>query len=403
MENTTTKSSKRFVAPIILATLLVGGAIWGYTQYQFGQHHEVTDNAQLDCGLSPVLPRVTGYVNDLRIQDNQRIQKGDTLLMLDDHDFRIKVTQAQMALEAAKANLAAVRANVSAAKAGLKPVRAGVETAGAGVQTAGAGIETAKASIETAKANAEAAKVRVWKTTQDYNRYKKLFDEQSITKQQLDGVQAEKETAEAQLSGAQKQIEVAQKQLIVAQSQQTTSQKQAQGSEAQYEANQQQVSATSQQIQVAEAVVKQREADVEAAQLSLSYTAIVAPMSGVVSKKNVQLGQFIQAGQPVCSITNDSTIWVIANFKETQLEHIREGQTVEVKVDAYPTHLFEGKVLSISAATGAKFALLPPDNSSGNFVKVVQRVPIKIAITSPLNKNFPLRAGMNVRSTVNID
>ena len=354
------KRSKVFL--IILIVMVLLGAWFGITKYIYAQHHEETDDAQVQANISPVIPRVSGYVKEVRVKDNQFVHKGDTLLVLDDRDLKLKVDQAEAALGTAKSNVEAARANTNAARSGIASSRAG---------------------ISTVDAQIEAAKINVVRATQDYNRYANLITDHSITQQQYEQAQAAKETAEKQLLILQQQKNQASTQTGVVSSQSN---------------------ASAQQIGIAESMVKQREVDVADAKLNLSYTVITTPDDGKVSKVNVQEGQFLQAGQSTFSIVHTTNIWVVANFKETQYRKMRIGQKVIVHADAFPKHEFEATLSSFSPATGAEFALLPPDNSSGNFVKVVQRLPVKIEFVnnndSLLNR---LRPGMNVDVDVHLD
>ncbi|WP_291909406.1 HlyD family secretion protein [Chitinophaga sp. CB10] len=354
------KRSKGFV--IVLAALVIGGGAFGITKYIHGQHHEETDNAQIDANVSPVIPRVSGYVKEVRVKDNQFVKKGDTLVILDDRDLAIKVQSAQAALLAAEANKNA---------------------AAAATQAAETGITQAQAQIGTIDAQIEAAKVNLWRANQDYERYANLIKDHSITQQQYEQALAAKQSAERQLDVLQRQKTAAARQTSVVSSQST---------------------ATSKQISLADAAIKQRETEVADAELVRSYAVILAPEDGYLSKIYVQPGQYINAGQSLFSVVLNNTPWVVANFKETQLTKMKLGQKVTVKVDAYPDKKLEAKITSFSPATGAKFALLPPDNASGNFVKVVQRLPVKIEFVNPsdeLVKN--LRPGMNVEVDVHLD
>jgi len=352
--------NKRFA--IVLGALVVVGATFGITKYVHSLHHEDTDDAQVDAYISPVIPRVPGYVNEIRVTDNQLVKKGDTLLILDDRDLKIKLEQAEAALAAAQSSLGIAEATTTASQASV-----------AGSQ----------ANVSALDAQIEAAKVNVWRATQDYNRYANLIKDHSITQQQYEQAQAAKQTAERQLQGLTEQKNAASRQASAASSQSA---------------------ATSQQVGVANATIKQKMSEVENAKLQLSYTVITAPQDGRLSKINIQPGQLVQAGQSLFNIVGTGGIWVTANFKETQLEKMKEGQKVIVSVDAFPGHDFEARISSLSPATGAKFALLPPDNASGNFIKVVQRVPVRIDF---VNKNDKLadqlRPGMNVQVDVHLD
>ena len=353
------KRSKVFL--IVLILLVIGGGWFGYSKYLHAQKHEETDDAQIEANISPVIPRVAGYVKELRVKDNQVVKKGDTLMILDDRDLNLRVMQAEAALATAQSNLGAAEATTNASKAN---------------------IASSRSSISTVDAQIEAAKVSVWRTTQDYERYNNLIKDHSVTQQQYEQALAAKQTAERQLDILQQQKNQA--------SQQTN-------------AVASQSNATSSQIGVAGSVIKQREVEVAEAKLNLSYAVVVAQEGGMVSKVNVQAGQFVQAGQPLFSIVISQDTWVIANFKETQFEKMRIGQKVTIHADAFPSHSFEATLSSFSPATGSQFALLPPDNASGNFVKVVQRLPVKIEFTDAADSLVKeLRPGMNVSVDVHI-
>lgn len=352
--------SKRFA--IVLGALVTVGAIFGITKYVHALHHEETDDAQIDAYISPVIPRVPGYINEIRVTDNQLVKKGDTLLILDDRDLKIKLQQAEAALMAAQSGLGIAEAGSSASQAN---------------------VATSAANVTALNAQVEAAKVNVWRATQDYNRYSNLIKDHSITQQQFEQAQAAKQTAEQQLKAITEQREAAIRQGNAASSQS---------------------SASSKQINVADANIKQKMAEVEAAKLNLSYTVITAQQDGQVSKINIQPGQLVQAGQALFNVVGANELWVTANFKETQLEKMKVGQKVIVTADAFSGHEFEAKLVSLSPATGSKFALLPPDNASGNFIKVVQRVPVKIAFTNVKDETVKqLRPGMNVLVDVHLD
>ncbi len=354
------KTNKRFI--LVLGILVAVGGTFGISKYIHGLHHEETEDAQIDANISPAIPRVSGYISEVRVADNQTVKKGDTLLILDNRELMIKVEQAEAALLAAKSGLTVAEATTTASQAN---------------------IATAQANTSAVNAQIEAAKVNVWRATQDYNRYANLIKDHSITQQQYEQAEAQKQTAERQL-----QVLVEQKNSAMRQASAVSSQS----------------NATAQQVSVANATIKQREADVENAKLNLSYSVITAPADGKISKVNLQAGQYIQAGQTLFSIVTNEAVWVVANFKETQLDKMKTGQKVIVKVDAFPGHDFEAKLTSFAPATGARFALLPPDNASGNFVKVVQRVPVKIEFNNPSEQQVKLlRPGMNVNVDVHLD
>ena len=358
----TTSKKRNPIFIIILVLLVISGTWFGISKYIHGKHHEDTDDAQVSADISPVIPRVAGYVMDVKIRDNQWVKKGDTLMMLDNRDYQLKVEEAEAALAIAQTNLSSARATTSVAKAN---------------------IATSRASIGTVEAQIEAAKVNLWRTAKDYDRYNNLIKDHSITQQQFEQAEAAKQTAEKQLLILEEQKKQA--------TQQTS-------------AVAMQSDATASQVNIADATIKQRQVAVDVAKLNLSYSVITAPEDGLVSKVNVQTGQYVQAGQSLFRIVHSETVWVIANFKETQLNKMKIGQKVVIKADAYPGHEFQAVLSSFSPATGSMFALLPPDNASGNFVKVVQRLPVKIEFTDMSDSLVKrLRPGMNVKVDVHLD
>ena len=353
------KRSKAFL--IILIVMILLGGWFGITKYVDSQRHEETDDAQIEADIIPIIPRVSGYVKEVRVKDNQKVHKGDTLIILDDRDLQINLLQAEAALATAKSSVDASRANTHAARTN---------------------IATSREGVSTIDAQIEASKVNLTRATQDYNRYANLIQDHSITQQQFEQAQAAKELA-------QRQLEVLQQQKKQASSQTNVVSTQSQ--------------ATAQTIEVAESMVKQKEVEVEDAKLKLSYTVITAPEDGLVSRVNVQEGQLLQTGQSTFNIVRSKNIWVVANFKETQYRKMKIGQKVSVNANAFPSHDFEAVLSSFSPATGAKFSLLPPDNASGNFVKVVQRLPVKIEFTNPSDSLIArLRPGMNVDVDVHL-
>jgi len=299
------KKKKNLLFPIILAVALIAGAIYGYRTYTYGQTHESTDDAQIASNMAPVVSKISGYVKEVKVKDNQFVHKGDTLIVLDNRDQQILLQQAQAALGTAHSNVSTARAATSAASSN---------------------INTTRAAVATANAQIEAAKVNVWKTSQDLKRYSNLVKDHTITQQQYEQALAAKQAADRQLQVLVDQRNQVAQQTGVIQSQ---------------------TAASSEQIGVANSAVKQREVDVENAKLALSYTIITAPEDGYVSKIPVQAGQFIQAGAQLFSLVRDNDKWVIANFKETQIDKMVEGQKVEIEIDAFPDQKFEGVVSSI--------------------------------------------------------
>ncbi len=341
------KKPKKKIFPFILMGLIAIGLFLGIKKYIYALHHEDTDDAQIDNDINPVLVRMTGYINEIRFVENIKIHKGDTLVTIDNRDVQIKVKQAEAALENTAAGVAVAESNVN----------------------------SAMANYETAKATFEAAKIRVWKSTQDFNRFQNLINDKAITQQQFDAAKAEKESADAQLSVGSHQQSAA---LTM-------------------------VESAKKQIAVANASVTQRKVDLDLANLQLSYATIIAPVDGIATKKNIQVGQLVNIGSPILAIVSDTNVYVTANFKETQLEDMAIGNNVQVIVDAFPKTKIDGTILSFSAATGAKFSLLPPDNATGNFVKVVQRIPVKIALKNIDSIKDKVRPGMSVKVSVKIN
>ena len=363
MKNTKNKQEgkKSVIFPIILGVLVIGGGLFGYKEYAYGQNHEKTDDAQLVANMAPVIYRISVYIAEVKVHDNQFVKKGDTLIILDNRDQKLLVQQAEAALQTAQNSISAARAST---------------------QATSQNIISADAAVGTMNAQIEAAKVNVWKTTQDLKRYENLIKDHSITQQQYEQVLAAKQTADRQLT-----VLVEQKKQTLSQTNIATAQTQA----------------SDQQIGTAKAIANQRNVDVENAKLNLSYTVITAPENGFLAKVPVQNGQFVQAGAQLFSLVRDNQLWVVANFKETQLTKIISGQKASIEIDAFPDFKLQGTVSSISPATGSSFSLLPPDNASGNFVKVVQRVPVKIDLKN-LDKKIAekLRAGMNVTAEVTL-
>jgi membrane fusion protein (multidrug efflux system) len=327
-----------------LGIILIGGVIFGIKEYIYISKHVDTDDAQVDGDISPVVARVGGYVDSIYFQENTHVDKGQVLVKIDDRDYKVKVEQAEAAVTGASSNI-----NVGQSQ-----------------------IYATMANSSSAKAQVESAAARLDKTQKDYQRYANLVKDGSITQQQFDQAKADLEVAQANYRATQEQ----------------------------YKAAQQQVGTTKDQLNVTHTGVSQRQVDVDYAKLQLSYTVVKAPASGVASKKNVQIGQLVQAGQTLFSIVNDNSIYITANFKETQLDKIRDGQKVDIQVDAYPDLKLHGTVYNFAPATGAKFSLLPPDNATGNFVKVVQRVPVKIKIEASPEDMAKLRPGMSVNVSV---
>ena len=356
------KKNKNKKVPIIIAVLVVLATTYGTIKFLHSQSHESTDDAQIEKNMNPIIPRVTGYITKVYVNDNDYVKKGDTLFTIDTKDYLVK-------LEDAKAALAAAQSNLEVSKADAGSALANVSVSDANVQSAGGNIETAK--------------IKLGRTTNDFERYNNLYKNHSITKQQFEQALAAKQEAESQLRILQDQQKASsfQKSVIIAKSK-----------------------VSNKQTEVAAANIKRAQAMLDAAQLNLDYTVVTASIDGQVSKIALQEGQLVQPGQALFYIINNQEAWVIANFKETQLDKMKMGQKVTLKVDAYPDTDFEGEITSFSPATGSKFSLLPPDNATGNFVKTIQRLPVKISLTTAndTEKIKLLRPGMNVDVDVHL-
>ncbi|HXF25205.1 MAG TPA: HlyD family secretion protein [Gemmatimonadaceae bacterium] len=337
--------TKRKIIILIVIVVAVVAAIWGFRTWSYSRSHESTDDAQVDGHIVPVLAKVGGYVTSVAADENQHVNENQILVTLDDAEYRVRVESAQADLAAAQ-GVAGTRTTEGQAEGQ-------VATASGQRSQLDAQVIAAQAANTNAQANLA--------------RMKDLAAKQIVSKQQLDAAQAAAAAAEAQLLAAQRQVTTAGSQISTAQA----------------------------GVRIAEARSSAAQAALDNAKLQLSYTRITAPASGLVARKQVEVGQLVTAGQPVMSIVADTGMWVTANFKETQLNDIRVGQPVEFDVDAYGGCTARGKVESLSGATGAKFALLPPDNATGNFTKVVQRVPIRIAVTKGC-PDHPLRPGLSV-------
>lgn len=354
------QTNKKFI--LIFTVLILLGGSYGVYKYLHSLAHESTDDAQIEKNMNPIIPRVAGYVTKVYVKDNDFVKKGDTLFTIDNRDYLVKVEEAKAALVAAESSFEVSKADVG--------------TAQANVSVSDANVQSASGSIETAK-------IRLSRATNDFERYSNLYKNHSITKQQFEQAEAAKLEAQSQLRILQEQQRASSFQKTVAASRTNVSNK---------------------QTEVASANIKRAQAVLEAAKLNSDYTIVTAAIDGQISKISIQPGQFLQPGQTLFYIINNSEAWVTANFKETQLNKMLVGQKVTIKVDAYPDNEFNGTVASFSPATGARFSILPPDNATGNFVKTIQRLPVKISIdaNNDAEKVKLLRPGMNVDVDVHI-
>ena len=309
-----------------ICILLAGSGIWWTANYFWRYiNYEVTNDAFVDQYIAPLNIRASGYIKEVRFKEHQYVHQGDTLLILDDREYRIKVKEAEAALIDAQGSQDVLRS----------------------------GIETSHTNIAVQDANIAEAKAKLWQLEQDYHRFGRLLKEESVPEQQYE----QKKAAFSQLTK------------------------------------------TSKKTTGAEAAILRKEADLDLARLNLSYTVITAPYDGHVGRRTLEPGQYVQAGQTISYLVRDKDKWITANYKETQIPHIYIGQKVRIKVDALPGKIFNGEVTAISDATGSKYSLVPTDNSAGNFVKVQQRIPVRIDLENLSQEDTQyLRAGMMVET-----
>lgn len=395
-----------------LAGLGVGGAIaagaFGYNYWQFSSTHQSTDNATVTGNIHPVGARIAGTVDQVYVEDNQEVKTGQPLIQLDQRDYQIKLSQAQADLESAQRKAASAQVNIALssknAEAATTEAQGGIGQAQAAIASAQAQVREAQAGVPAAQAALEQANATLQKTQADYNRYQSLYSAGAISQSNLDSARQAYEVARAQRDSAsqgvrQAQAKVAQAQQAVATAESGLDSSQGSIQAAQAKGVQTQVSQAD--YATAQAAIMQAQAALKNAQQQLTYTTIAAPVNGRIGRKNVQVGQQVQSGTPLLAIVDDQ-YWVTANFKETQLENVRPGEKAEIKLDSFPHHTFTGRVESISPASGAQFALLPPDNATGNFTKVVQRIPVRVVFDQESVRGFEqaITPGMSAEVTI---
>jgi membrane fusion protein (multidrug efflux system) len=338
------KKKQASIRKVVISILLIVALYFGGKKVIFSMTHETTDNAQIETSIVPVLARISGYVKTLEVKDYDSVHQTQILAQLDDAELK-------MQLEEQEADLLQTSAEVSNAKAQL---------------------ENAILALKINKGNIDLKNIKLKKVGNDLNRDQNLFKEQAITKKQLEESEFQVSTSNQELSNAQTEYATANNK----------------------------IAALKENVNRVLAMIDMKKAKIKETELKLTYTTITAPNTGKLGKKNISIGQFVQAGTPLFSIVNDSNFWVIANFKESQLASLIETKKVKIRLDAFPDLDIDGTIQSLSDATGAKFSLLPPDNSSGNFIKVTQRIPVKIAINNQAAFKNKLRAGMSVFITV---
>lgn len=376
---------------VVALVVLVAAGLWWRSTFS-----EDTDDAQVNGHLIQVSSRIGGQVIKVAVQENQQVKAGDTIAELDPRDFQVAVKNAEAALASAEANAAA--ANVAVPIATVN-TGSNLRSAGADVTGTQAGVSQAEKQLEAAQARVAQAAANNTKAQSDLARYKPLVEKDVISKQQWDAAVAAAEAAKASLADADANQQAASDGVRVAH--QRLAQAQAMLKYA--ETGPQQVAAQSARAKQALAQVAQAQAQLDQAKLNLSYTKIVAPVAGIITRKSVEINQNVSSGQNLLTLVSLDDLWVTANFKETQLKHMAAGQTVEIAVDATGKK-YHGKVTQIGGATGSVLSLFPPENATGNYVKVVQRVPVRVDFTDLKNEDpdHKLRPGLSVEPKVTV-
>jgi membrane fusion protein (multidrug efflux system) len=395
---------KRYQALIALVIVIaVATGVWLYAT----AGRETTDDAQVDAHVAQISARVSGTVLRVLVKDNQPAEANATLVEIDPRDYQIAVDKAKAELLDAEAAAQAAQSNVpitsTAAAGNVTSAQNSIDQAEAGINEAEKGIEAARARLAAASSRVREVEANSTRATRDVERLKGLLAKDEVSQQQYDaavasaeGQRAAVETAKSQVLEAETGIRTAESRLVQAKSAVKT----AQAGLRSAQTGPEQVAAIRARAAAAEAHAQQARAVLAQAELNLQHTAVKAPVAGIISRKSVEVGQNVQAGQPLMAIIPLDEVWVTANFKETQLQHMRPGQKATLKVDAIGGREFTGHVDSMAAATGARFSLLPPENATGNFVKVVQRVPVKIVLEPGQDPDHLLRPGLSVEPTV---
>jgi membrane fusion protein (multidrug efflux system) len=354
---------RKKIAFILFPIIITIGAVAIYLYLQYSATHISTDDAFVDGRMHVIAPKVPGTVKAIHIQDNQLVKRSDLILEIDPVDYEVMVRQAQADLDNQRTTLSEIKDSVDTVKKQMEQINAAVEAG--------------RANLEIQKANLELAKV-------NFQRAESLLKKEAIAKQQYDNAKNGYEVASAQVRAGEAQV----RQLG-----------------ASLDAQKALVKQTEARIPSQKAQIRQKEAALQGAELNRGYTKIYAPADGYITKRTVEIGNQVQPGQPLMAVVplNQEDIWITANYKETQLKQVKSGQKVAIKVDTYPGHVFYGKVDSVMAGTGAVFSLFPPENATGNYVKVVQRVPVKIVLDKGSDPSHLLRIGMSVVPTILIE
>jgi membrane fusion protein, multidrug efflux system len=407
--------------------LLAGVVVLAYGGYRWYESrvYVATDDAYVEGAITSISAKVPGHVTELLVQDNQPVKKGDLLLRIDPRDYQARRHQAASAVATAEAGVRSARSEVPLARddtsAQIDQARAALESAQVAVRSSEAAVEEARARLEAKRAATDAMRAEVAgaessarNAGRERERMERLVKGGFVAQRDFDTAEFTMETATATLDATRRRLvqaereieqteaELKTRRIAVDQSNQRVAE--ARAALARSESGRHTVDIKGAEVSRAEARLKEAHADLAHADLQLQYTEVRAPLDGIVSKRTVEPGQVVQMGQPLLAIVPLHDVWVVANFKETQLGRVRPGQKAEITVDSYPGQTFRGTVHSISAGTGARFSLLPPENATGNWVKVVQRIPVKILLDDGAAGNpQPLRTGMSVFASIRVE
>jgi membrane fusion protein (multidrug efflux system) len=395
----------RAIWVLLAAAILVAAA--AYAVWNHYSTRESTDDAQIDGHINPISAKVGGTVLAVYVNDNQSVEAGALLVEIDPRDYQVALEHARADAEAARATARAAQTGVpittTATASRLSAAQANVEAAQAGIAASRKEVDAARAQLGSAQARLRESEARSTLAQQNLARMKQLVERDEISRQQYDTSVSEAQAAAAAVDGARAAVAQAEQGVPVAESHVAQAQAalaQAQAGVRTAQSGPEEIAVSRAQSGSAEAKAELNRTTVAQAELNLQYTRIMAPVSGVVSRKTVEVGEVIQPGQPLLAVVPLEDVWVTANFKETQLKQMRPGQPAVISVDAYGGREFRGHVDSMAAATGARFSVLPPENASGNYVKVVQRVPVKIVLEREQDREHRLRPGMSVGATV---
>ena len=430
-------AKKRRTPLFVIGGLAIVAAIGGLGYWLYARQFESTDDAFVDGDIVQVSPKISAYVAKIYVKNNQTVHKGDLLVDLDPKDYEARLVQAKAQLHTAQAQHGQAEANVNLTKAttgaaqtqaqaNIRTTQTNVEQTRLAAQAKQSQITQAQTAVRTAEANLAQIKTQIPQAEAnlrlaqiEFDRRNALFSRGDISRQSLDQATTTLQTAKAQMDAARRQVDAAQSRVTEAQANVRTAQDNYKQALAQTDLTRSQVGESTGRLQDANAAperitvsesqadtsaagIEQAEAAVHQAELELSYTKIYAPSDGIVTKKSIEEGQLVQPGLAMMALSQSNDVWVVANFKETQLENMREGQKVDIEVDAFPSEEFHGRIESFQAGTGSRFSVLPAENATGNYVKVVQRVPVKIVFDDPPEKVHRLVPGMSVEPVVRV-